>query len=61
MEVLKETIPNLTNVAVLWDPATGPPQVKAVEEAAGVLDLKLEIFYTAPGRYCKTRCSLQLG
>ena len=25
VEVLKETIPNLTNVAVLWDPATGPP------------------------------------
>jgi putative ABC transport system substrate-binding protein len=46
VEVLKETIPNLANVAVLWDPATGPPQVKAVEEAAGVLDLKLEILKT---------------
>jgi putative ABC transport system substrate-binding protein len=46
VEVLKETIPNLTRVAVLWDPATGPPQVKAVEEAAGVLNLKLEILET---------------
>jgi ABC-type uncharacterized transport system substrate-binding protein len=43
VEVLKETIPNLTTVAVLWDPATGLSQVKAVEEAAGVLGLKLEI------------------
>jgi putative ABC transport system substrate-binding protein len=43
VEVLKETIPNLTSVAVLWDPATGLSQVKAVEEAAGVLGIKLEI------------------
>ena len=46
VEVLKEAIPNLTSVAVLWDPATGPSQVKAVEEAAGVLGVKLEILKT---------------
>src|SRR5262245_35352553 len=46
VEVLKEVVPNLNGVAVLWDPATGPPQVKAVEEAAGVLNLKLEILKT---------------
>ena len=43
VEVLKEAIPNLTSVAVLWDPATGLSQVKAVEEAAGALGVKLEI------------------
>jgi len=42
VEILKETIPNLTSVAVLWDPATGPSQVKAVE-AAGGLAVKMEI------------------
>ena len=46
VEVLKETIPNLTSVAVLWDPATGPSQVKAVEEAAGALGVKLQILET---------------
>jgi putative ABC transport system substrate-binding protein len=37
VELLKETIPNLTRVAVLSDSATGLSQVKAVEEAAGVI------------------------
>jgi putative ABC transport system substrate-binding protein len=46
VELLKETIPNLTRVAVLSDSATGLSQVKAVEEAAGVLGLKLEILET---------------
>jgi putative ABC transport system substrate-binding protein len=46
VELLKETIPNLTRVAVLLDSATGLSQVKAVEEAAGVLGLKLEILET---------------
>jgi putative tryptophan/tyrosine transport system substrate-binding protein len=43
VEVLKEAIPNLNRVAVLWDPATGSSQVKAVEDAARVLGLKLEV------------------
>jgi len=46
VELLKEAIPNLTSVAVLSDPATGPSQVKAVEEAAGVLGLKVQILET---------------
>jgi len=46
VELLKETIPNLTSIAVLSDPATGPSQVKAVEEAAGVLGLKVEVLET---------------
>ncbi len=43
VEVLKEAIPNLTSVVVLWDPATGPSQVSAVQEAAGALRVKLEV------------------
>ena len=43
LELLKEAIPNLTRVAVLWDPATGSSQLKAIEDAAGLLGLKLEI------------------
>jgi putative ABC transport system substrate-binding protein len=43
VEILKETIPNLTSVAVLWDSAAGSSQVKAVENAAGGLSVKMEI------------------
>ena len=43
LELLKEVIPNLTHVAALWDPASGSSQVKAVEDAASALNLKLEI------------------
>ena len=60
VEVLKETIPNLTNVAVLWDPATGPPQVKAVEEAAGVLNLKWDLRHRA-GTISPMRSPPRLG
>ncbi len=43
LELLKETIPQLTMVAVLWDPATGTMQKTAIEHAAKSLDLKLDI------------------
>jgi putative ABC transport system substrate-binding protein len=43
LELLKEAIPRLTSVAVLWDPATGPVQMKGVENAASRLNVKLEI------------------
>lgn len=49
VEVLKETIPNLTSVAVLWDPTTGVSQVNAIKEAAGGLAVKIEIL-EAPRR-----------
>ena len=39
VEVLKETIPNLTNVSVMG-PRQGPRRWKAVEEAAGVIIFK---------------------
>jgi putative ABC transport system substrate-binding protein len=34
LELLKAAVPGLTRVAVLWDPKTGPVQVRAVEAAA---------------------------
>jgi ABC-type uncharacterized transport system substrate-binding protein len=43
LQLLQEAIPRLSSVAALWDPATGPYQLKAIEEAAGVLRLNLQI------------------
>jgi putative ABC transport system substrate-binding protein len=43
LELLKEAMPALTKVAVLWDPATGPMQMKGVEIAGKAMNLKLEI------------------
>ena len=43
LELLKETIPRLTRVALLWDPATGPAQAKAAEAAARTLRLRLQL------------------
>jgi putative ABC transport system substrate-binding protein len=43
LELLKELKPQLGKIAVLWDPATGPVQIKAVESAAELLNVKLEI------------------
>ena len=42
LEMLKEVVPRLSRVAMLWDPATGPAQVKAAEAAARVLRLQLQ-------------------
>ena len=39
LEILKTTVPNLTNVGVIWDPATGPAQLEAARRAAAVLKL----------------------
>jgi putative ABC transport system substrate-binding protein len=43
LELLKEAVPRLSRVAVFWDPATGPVQVKAAETAAKSLRLQLQI------------------
>ena len=43
LELLKEAMPRLARVAVLWDPATGTVQMKAVESAGNLLNVKLEI------------------
>jgi ABC-type uncharacterized transport system substrate-binding protein len=44
LELLKEAMPQLSSVAVLWDPATGRMQMKGVEIAGKELKVKLEIF-----------------
>jgi len=38
LEALKEAVPQTANVAVFWDPATGPMQRQAVEAAAQTPD-----------------------
>jgi putative tryptophan/tyrosine transport system substrate-binding protein len=43
LELLKENNPKLSRVTVLWDPATGRTQMKAVEQAAGSLSIQLDI------------------
>lgn len=43
LELMKEAIPRLANVAALWDPTTGPTQTKAIGETAKLLNVKLEI------------------
>jgi len=42
LELLKEAMPKLARVAVLWDPATGTVQMKAVESAAKLLNVEFE-------------------
>ena len=43
LELLKELLPRLRRVAVLWDPVTHERQPKAVEAAARTLGLQLQI------------------
>ena len=42
LELLKEAIPMLGSIAVLWEPATGPVHIKAVEIAAKELKVKVD-------------------
>ena len=41
MELLKETLPRVSRVAVLWDPASDPKQVNTSEAAARSLGVRL--------------------
>ena len=43
LEVLKEAVPQVSDIVVLWDPAMGPTQLKAVSAAAVALGVKLEV------------------
>src|SRR5262249_250510 len=43
LELLKEVMPRLAKVAVLWDPAIGAVQMKAIEDAGKLLSVELEI------------------
>ena len=42
LQLLKETVPRISRVALLWDQATGQVQVKAAEAAARDLRLQLQ-------------------
>jgi putative ABC transport system substrate-binding protein len=41
LQILKEMVPAVTRVAVLWDPETGAPQFRVAETAARSLGVKL--------------------
>jgi putative ABC transport system substrate-binding protein len=41
LQLLKETIPDLQRVGVLWEPDVGEPQLRATEEAARVASVTL--------------------
>src|SRR6516164_1756637 len=43
LELLREVVPGLTRVAVLWDPATGPVQVRGLESAARRVGVQLHV------------------
>src|SRR5215472_8402993 len=42
LELLKEVVPSLSKIAVIWDPYSGPAQLKSIEVAAEAIKLKLE-------------------
>jgi putative ABC transport system substrate-binding protein len=49
LELLKETVPKVSRVGVLWDSATGLHSSKATEEAARLLGIQLQVL-EATGR-----------
>src|SRR5262249_56240907 len=49
LQFLKETLPRLTRVAVLWEPEIGEPQLRATEAAARAAGLTLSAFGVRAG------------
>jgi putative ABC transport system substrate-binding protein len=43
LELLREVVPGLTRIAVLWDHATGPVQVRRLESAARAVGVQLHV------------------
>jgi len=43
LQLLTEAIPGVSGVGVLWDPSTGPRQLRAVEKAATGLSISLQV------------------
>src|SRR6516165_9091020 len=43
LELLQEAVPGLARVAVLWDPATGPIQLRGLESAARPVGVQLHV------------------
>jgi putative tryptophan/tyrosine transport system substrate-binding protein len=44
LQLLIESVPPLSGVGVLWDPTTGPLQLKAVEAAAQGFGVRIQVF-----------------
>ena len=43
LELLKEVLPKISNVAALWDATGNPNQLKAIETAGNALDIKIHV------------------
>jgi putative ABC transport system substrate-binding protein len=43
LELMKETLPRLARIGVLWDPATGLTQLRAIEAVAAIMRIELDI------------------
>src|SRR5215510_15343191 len=43
IELLRESNPKLSRMAVLWDPTTGPVQLESIKRAAGLFKIELDI------------------
>ena len=43
LEALKEAVPKISSVGILWDPSSGMTQRRAIDAAARTLDLKLVV------------------
>ena len=43
LELLKETLPQLSFAVVMWDPTSGLVQRKAIEATAGLLNVRLQV------------------
>jgi putative ABC transport system substrate-binding protein len=43
LELMRETLPQLAKIGVLWDPATGFTQIRAIESMAAIMNIELEI------------------
>jgi putative tryptophan/tyrosine transport system substrate-binding protein len=46
LQLLNESVPRLSHIAVLWDPSTGRLQLGAIEVAARQLNIHVQIFET---------------
>jgi ABC-type uncharacterized transport system substrate-binding protein len=52
LELLRETVPRLANLAVLWDPATTTVQTRAVAAAAQLVNVKAEVLsFKSPSEF----------
>jgi putative tryptophan/tyrosine transport system substrate-binding protein len=47
LQILRDAVPGLASVGILWDPAVGSVQLEAVEKAAAGLGMTLAVFKVA--------------